>query len=143
MLRQKSTQVCHKSYWKKQPFIFTVYLMNHVFQIFRHLYDNGIKKNLIDCVNMWKTSEAANLVFPWIFVLNSVKHKFFPVSIVKSRFFNRTPQVAAFAITQKMLWGPVSDLRSFEKHLWTAASGVEWAIVNAAVEVTQRTTTNY
>ena len=29
-----------------------------------------------------KTSEAANLVFQWIFVLNSVKHKFFPVSIV-------------------------------------------------------------
>ena len=23
---------CRKSYWKKQPFIFTVYLMNHVFQ---------------------------------------------------------------------------------------------------------------
>ena len=30
---------------------------------------------------MWKTSEAANLVFQWIFVLNSVKHKFFHVSI--------------------------------------------------------------
>ena len=36
---------------------------------------------LIDCVNIWKTSEAANLVFQWIFVLNSVKHNFFPVSI--------------------------------------------------------------
>ena len=22
---------CRKSYWKKQPFIFTVYLMNHAF----------------------------------------------------------------------------------------------------------------
>ena len=31
-----------------------------------------------------KTSEAANLVFQWIFVLNSVKQKFFPVCIVKS-----------------------------------------------------------
>ena len=39
-------------------------------------------KELIDCVNMWKTSEAANLVFQWIFVLDSVKHKLFPVSIV-------------------------------------------------------------
>ena len=38
---------------------------------------------LIDCVNIWKTFEVANLVFQWIFVLNSVKHKSFPVSIVK------------------------------------------------------------
>ena len=28
-------------------------------------------------------SEAANLVFEWILILNSVKHKFFYVSIVK------------------------------------------------------------
>ena len=32
---------CRKSYWKKQAFIFTVYLMN---TFFRHLYDNGIKR---------------------------------------------------------------------------------------------------
>ena len=32
---------------------------------------------LIDCVNISKTSEAANLMFQWIFVLNSLKHKFF------------------------------------------------------------------
>ena len=32
---------------------------------------------MIDCVNIWKTSEAANLVFQWIFVLlNSVKLEF-------------------------------------------------------------------
>ena len=30
-----------------------------------------------------KTSEAANLAFQWIFVLNSVKQKFFHVSVVK------------------------------------------------------------
>ena len=29
-----------------------------------------------------KTSEAVNLVFQWIFTLNSVKHKFFHVGIV-------------------------------------------------------------
>ena len=34
------------------------------------------------CKHM-ETSEAANLVFQWIFVLNLVKHKFFHVSIVK------------------------------------------------------------
>ena len=42
-------------------------------------------------MNIWKTSEAANLVFQWIFVLNSVKHKFFLVSIVniKSKIWSR------------------------------------------------------
>ena len=30
--------------------------------------------------------EAANLVFQWVFVLDSVKHKFFPVRILKSTF---------------------------------------------------------
>ena len=32
---------------------------------------------------MWKMSEAANLVFERIFILNSVKHKFFYVSIIQ------------------------------------------------------------
>ena len=35
-------------------------------------------------MNKWKTSEKANLVFKWIFALNSVKQKFFPVSIVEN-----------------------------------------------------------
>ena len=30
--------------------------------------------------------EAASLVFQWVFVLNTVKHKFFPVRILKSTF---------------------------------------------------------
>ena len=64
---------CRKSYWNKQPFNFTVYLMNHDFQTSARWWN---KKNLTDCVNIWKTSEAANLVFQWIFVLNSVKQKF-------------------------------------------------------------------
>ena len=34
-------------------------------------------------VGALKTSEAANLVFQWILILNSVKHKFFRVSITK------------------------------------------------------------
>ena len=49
-----------------------------------HLYDNGIKRNLIDCVDIQKTSETAKPAFQWIFVLNSVKQKFFSVSIVNS-----------------------------------------------------------
>ena len=39
-----------------------------------------LEKNLIDCVNIWKTSEVANLAFQWTF---SVKQKFFHVGIVK------------------------------------------------------------
>ena len=39
-----------------------------------------VNDNLTDCVNIWKTSEAANLVFKWIF---SVKHKLFHVSTLK------------------------------------------------------------
>ena len=40
-----------------------------------------------DVLNQWKTSEAANLVFQWIFVLDLVKHNFFHVSIVKLNIF--------------------------------------------------------
>ena len=39
--------------------------------------------NFIDYVNIWKTLEAANLVLQWIFVMNSVKYKFYHMSIVK------------------------------------------------------------
>ena len=39
----------------------------------------------LNCVNIWKTSEAANLVFQWIVVLNSIKRKFFHVSIIKKK----------------------------------------------------------
>ena len=39
----------------------------------------------LNCVNIWKTSGAANLVFQRIFVLNSVKCKFFYVSIVNNK----------------------------------------------------------
>ena len=42
-------------------------------------------------------SEAANLVFQWIFVLNSVKNKFFPVSIVNFYFiFTIITTIAGF-----------------------------------------------
>ena len=60
---------------------------------------------MIDCVNIWKTSEAANLVFQWIFVLNSVKCKFFSVSIVNWRkkllYFNYG---WVFILTKLLLW---------------------------------------
>ena len=44
-----------------------------------------------------KTSEAASLVFQWIFVLNSVKHKFFPVSIVKTKIMAHDPVVTGIS----------------------------------------------
>ena len=37
------------------------------------------------CKHMKKVRSRANLVFQWIFVLNSVKRKFFHVSIVKKK----------------------------------------------------------
>ena len=37
MLIQKQLKFCRKSYWKKQPFIFTIYLMNHIFQTLMEL----------------------------------------------------------------------------------------------------------
>ena len=89
-VKTKTNQVLRKSYWKKQPFIFTVYLMNHVFQTFLRWPRTIIELkelNWLYCVNIWKTSEAANLAFQWIFVLNSIKHKFFHVSIVKLFWF--------------------------------------------------------
>ena len=50
---------------------------------FPNIKTSGGKWN--NFVNIWKTSEAANLVFQWIFLLNSLKHKIFPVSIVKMK----------------------------------------------------------
>ena len=41
-----------------------------------------------------KTSEVANLVFQWIFVLNSAKHKFFPVSKLLSWRFDHVEKTA-------------------------------------------------
>ena len=40
--------------------------------------------DLIDCVNIWKRLEAANLVFEWIFVLTLVNHKLFHLGIAQS-----------------------------------------------------------
>ena len=40
--------------------------------------------NLIDCVNIWKSSEAAKLPFQWILVLNWVRHTFFLCVALKS-----------------------------------------------------------
>ena len=50
---------------------------------------------------MWKTSEAANLVFQWIFVLISVKHKFFPACIVKYYFFPPRHKLLKEGVLQK------------------------------------------
>ena len=53
VLRQNQLKFCRKTCWKKQPFIFTVYLMNHIFQ-------TSVR-------DIWKGSEAANQpFFYWI-----------------------------------------------------------------------------
>ena len=75
MLRQKPTQVLPWKLLKKATI--------HLFCLFDESRFSGISVR-IDCVNIWKTSEAANLVFQWIFLLKSVKHKLSHVSIVNS-----------------------------------------------------------
>ena len=60
-----------------------------------------ISVTLIDCVNIWKTSKAANLAFQWIFVLNSVKHKFFPLGIVKATLSKKL--LGHFTVTKTFL----------------------------------------
>ena len=43
LFRQKTTQICRKTCWKEQPFIFTVYLMNYIFKTSVLLIpDNGM-----------------------------------------------------------------------------------------------------
>ena len=54
--------------------------MNHIFQTSVRQWS---QKNLIDCVNLWKMSEAANLVFQWIFELNSVKLNLLSAKLTK------------------------------------------------------------
>ena len=53
---------CRKSYWKKQPFI----LLSFDESRFSNICTIMELKEL-NWVNLWKTAEAANLVFQWIF----------------------------------------------------------------------------
>ena len=78
MLRQKPTQVLPQKLLKEATIHF--YCLFDESRFSNNCTIMELKKNLIDCVNIWKTSEEANLAFQWIF---SVKHKFFHVSIVK------------------------------------------------------------
>ena len=94
MLWQKQTQILP---WKllKEATI-------HFYCLFHESHFSEIctmmeLKEINNCVNIWKTSEVANLVFQWIFVLNSVKHKFFPVSIVK-------PSLVRLQDTKNKVW---------------------------------------
>ena len=61
---------CRKTYWKVQPFIFTVYLMNHIFQTSVLLIcDNGkYKRTYCLCKHIKKvrSSQPAILVLNWI-----------------------------------------------------------------------------
>ena len=83
MLRQKPIKFCRKSYWKKQQFIFTVYLMNHVTSDVCTI----VELKELNWVNIWKTSEAANLVFQ--FCTEFSKEQVLPcVSIAKHLYFH-------------------------------------------------------
>ena len=80
MLRQKPTQVLPQKLLREATIHFYCLFDEARFSDFCTI----IKlKELNRLCKQWKTSEATNLVFQWIFVLNSVKRKFFHVSIVE------------------------------------------------------------
>ena len=80
MLRQKPTQVLTQKLLKETAIHFYCLFDESRFSDIWTIME--LKK--LDCVNMWKMSETANLVFQWIFVLNLVKQKFVHVSIVNT-----------------------------------------------------------
>ena len=79
VLRQNQSKFCLKTCWKEQPLIFTVCLMNHLFQtsvLFNNVIMECIVLNWL-CKHMKKvrSSQVAILVLKWV-------KQFFPVSIV-------------------------------------------------------------
>ena len=83
---------------KKQPFIFTAYLIN---TFFRHLYDNGINvKNVRSsqpCISM-----------------NSVKYKFFYVSIVN----DKKEQKFLIVIFRDIIGSVFANINDVKKPYW-------------------------
>ena len=74
-VKTKTNKFCRKTCWKEQPFIFTVYLMNHLFQTAVFIKcDNGMYNIELNsfCKNTKKlrSSQAAVLLLNWI------KHSF-------------------------------------------------------------------
>ena len=86
-----------------------------------------------------KTSQAANLVLHWIFVLNTVKHKFFHMSIVKFQKINfKVPGLPKLSWCQHLheltLSVPFRKLHSFNKETQTF-----WRKQNLIVQAPKRT----
>ena len=78
MLRQKPTQILPLKLLKEANIPFYCLFNESPFSDICRIME--LKEINWLCKHM---SEPANLGFQWIFVLNSVKHKFFPVSIIK------------------------------------------------------------
>ena len=55
-------------------------------------------------MNTWTTSEAANLVLQWIFVLNLIRHTFFPVSIVNVTIIKMKPDESLIHSKKSISW---------------------------------------
>ena len=65
---------CRKTSWKEQPFIFTVYLMNHIFQTSVLLI--RVTECIIELNWLCKHIKKVRSSQPAIFVLNWTKHCF-------------------------------------------------------------------
>ena len=73
---------CRKTCWKEQPSIFTVFLMNHIFQA---------SVLILKCIELnWLCKQIKKIRSsqPAILVLNWVKHHSFHVSIVNENIRN-------------------------------------------------------
>ena len=86
---------------------------------------------------MWKTSKAANLVFLWTFILNSVKHNFsLWVSLRKTiRYNQKQPPEPATLLKKEALaqvfsceFCEISKNTCFTEHLWATASGYHFRV---------------
>ena len=86
---------------------------------------------------MWKTSEAANLVFLWTFILNSVKHKFsLWVSLRKTICDNQKQPPEPTTLLKKETLAQmfscefceISKSTCFTEHLWATASGYHFRV---------------
>ena len=94
-------QLCRKSYWNKQPFIFTGYLMNHVFQTSVQLQTTSDNSRQLNWLynHMKKRQKQPTLYFNQF--LYWIQHKFCHMSILKLIFFWRALLFLRLSCTKK------------------------------------------
>ena len=80
-LEKNQPKFCRKICWKEQPSVFTVYLMNRIFQAFVLIMECIELNWLCEHIKKIRSSQPTFLVLNWL------NHQSFPVSIVKTILF--------------------------------------------------------